>query len=196
MGVKKKIKIWLAQKIKRLLDEDKSACLIVNSSNCEVGTFSFHNRDFIIKGKGKAKIGSYCAFGNGIKIILSNHDYNFPSMQYSFYRKFFKMEHPGRKTNAASIFSVEIGSDVWIGDNVCILPNVKIGHGAIVATGSVITKDVDDFTIVGGIPARFIKNRFAEETKQIMLQKKWWEWTEEQIIENKDFFLKNWNSNE
>lgn len=194
MGIKKKIKKWLARKIVRLIDEDKSPCLIKNSYNCEVGTFTFHNRDFVIKGKGKAKIGSYCAFGNNVKIILSNHDYNYPSIQYSFYRKFFQTEHPGRSNKPPSVFSVEIGSDVWIGDNVCILPHVKIGHGAIIATGSVVTKDVADFTIAGGIPAKFIKERFSKEIKEIMLQKKWWDWSEEQIVHNRDFFLKKLNN--
>lgn len=92
--------------------------------------------------------------------------------------------------------SIEIGSDVWIGDNVSVLPNIKIGHGAIIGTGSVVTKDVEPYTIVGGVPAKFIKDRFTEASKKILLTSEWWNWDDETIKANKDFFFKNYNANE
>jgi acetyltransferase-like isoleucine patch superfamily enzyme len=62
---------------------------------------------------------------------------------------------------------VDIGPDVWIGCNCVILPSVTIGEGAVVAAGSVVTKDVPDFTVVGGIPAKIIKERTASTDEEV-----------------------------
>lgn len=195
MGIKSKIKKWLFVKIKNLLEFEKLPIQIHSSSTVEVGKDTFHNGNFIMRGTGKIKIGSYCAFGRDIKLITSNHDYTYPVMQYGFYKKYFGQK-PKQMNIEIDLFSIEIGSDVWIGDNVSILPNVKIGHGAILGTGSVITKDVDPYTIVGGIPAKFIKDRFSEDTKNKLLSSEWWNWDDKKIIANKNFFFNKINSNE
>jgi carbonic anhydrase/acetyltransferase-like protein (isoleucine patch superfamily) len=70
---------------------------------------------------------------------------------------------------------VEIGNDVWIGTNVVITGGVKIGDGAIIAANSVVTKSVPDYTIVGGVPARFIRKRFTEEEITVLKTIKWWD---------------------
>lgn len=70
---------------------------------------------------------------------------------------------------------VEIGNDVWIGSHVLIMDGVKIGDGAIIAAGAVVTKDVEPYSIVGGVPARHIRYRFSEEQIKKLLQLKWWE---------------------
>jgi len=65
-------------------------------------------------------------------------------------------------------FAVEIGSDVWIGSHVIIKEGVRIGDGAVIAAGAVVTKDVDPYTVVGGVPAKKIKDRFTkEQTEQL-----------------------------
>jgi acetyltransferase-like isoleucine patch superfamily enzyme len=78
-----------------------------------------------------------------------------------------------------------IGNDVWIGDNVLILPNLSIGDGAIIAAGSVVTKSVLPYTIVAGVPAVKIKDRFNEDIKKELLDLKWWEWDDIKIKNNK-----------
>ena len=69
-----------------------------------------------------------------------------------------------------------IGNDVWIGYNATIMAGVTIGNGAIIATNSVVTKDVEPYTIVGGNPAKVIKKRFSEERIEQLLEMAWWNW--------------------
>lgn len=71
--------------------------------------------------------------------------------------------------------SIVIGNDVWIGKGATILSGVRIGHGAVVAGGAMVTKDVADYTIVAGNPAQMVKNRFSDEIKSILLELKWWD---------------------
>ncbi|MFB6320241.1 CatB-related O-acetyltransferase [Saccharicrinis sp. FJH54] len=68
-----------------------------------------------------------------------------------------------------------IGNDVWIGHNATIMPGVSIGDGAVIATNSTVTRDVEPYTIVGGNPAKPIRKRFSEEHINILLQIKWWD---------------------
>jgi len=74
-----------------------------------------------------------------------------------------------------------IKSDAWIGMNAMIMPGVTIGEGAIIAAGSIVTKDIPPYTIVGGNPARIIKERFSEKEVQQLLEIRWFDWTSEQI---------------
>ena len=66
--------------------------------------------------------------------------------------------------------------DVWLGRESVVMPGVHIGDGAIVAAYSVVTKDVAPYTLVGGNPARFLKNRFDPQLTQLLLEAKWWDW--------------------
>ena len=77
-----------------------------------------------------------------------------------------------------------IGNDVWIGYNATIMAGVTIGNGAIIATNSVVTKDVEPYTIVGGNPAKVIKKRFSEERIEQLLEMAWWNWEIEKITKN------------
>ncbi|WP_270506452.1 CatB-related O-acetyltransferase [Eubacterium limosum] len=74
-----------------------------------------------------------------------------------------------------------VGSDVWIGYEAIILPGVHIGHGAIVGSRAVVAKDVEPFTIVGGIAAKAIKKRFDEKTIDKLLKISWWDWPAEKV---------------
>ncbi|ELA7570041.1 CatB-related O-acetyltransferase [Vibrio alginolyticus] len=78
---------------------------------------------------------------------------------------------------------IVIGNDVWIGVNAIILSGVKIGHGSIVAAGSVVTKDVPDYSIVGGNPAKVIKYRFEKHEIKSLLEERWWEKSVEDIVD-------------
>jgi len=85
-----------------------------------------------------------------------------------------------------------IGNDVWIGYGVTIMPGVLIGDGAIIATKSVVTRDVAPYSIVGGNPAEEIRKRFSEEKIDKLLHIKWWDWSIEKITNN----VKNLTGNE
>lgn len=83
---------------------------------------------------------------------------------------------------------IHIGNDVWIGTDVIILDGVSIGDGAIIAAGAVVTKDVAPYTIMGGVPAHFIKKRFKDTEIEILLKYKWWDKDINWIKENSHLF--------
>jgi virginiamycin A acetyltransferase len=79
---------------------------------------------------------------------------------------------------------ITIGHDVWIGYKAIIMPSVSIGHGAIIASAAVVTKDVPPYTIVGGNPATLIRPRFSVEITEALLALNWWDWPIEIIEAN------------
>jgi len=191
MGIKKSIKNKL-RSILGIVSPMPKRTLISSSKFLSVGRNSYHNGSFFIKGKKeKVEIGSFCALGQNIKLITSNHNYNYLSIQYSLYNELFKEKPYKVKISKEPI--ILIGNDVWIGDNVLILPNVNIGDGAIIAAGSVVTKSVLPYTIVAGVPATKIKDRFRDDVKKELLDLKWWDWSDLKIKNNKELFFKNFN---
>lgn len=110
------------------------------------------------------KIGNYCSIADNVIFILGgNHNYNH-IVTYPVKRKFLNAER-----EAYSNGPILIEDDVWIGYQSIILSGVNIGKGAVVAAGSVVTKNVPPYTIVGGNPARVIKTRFSDEIiKQLL----------------------------
>ncbi len=77
-----------------------------------------------------------------------------------------------------------VGNDVWIGQNVTVMPGVHIGDGSIIAANSVVTKNVPPYHIAGGNPCKIIKKRFDDELIDYLLKLKWWDWSEEKIFKN------------
>ena len=77
-----------------------------------------------------------------------------------------------------------IGNDIWIGYDTTIMPGVNIGDGAIIASKSVVTKDVEPYSIVGGNPAELIRKRFSDNEIKDLLDAKWWDWPIEKITEH------------
>ena len=77
-----------------------------------------------------------------------------------------------------------VGHDVWIGFRATIMPGLQIGHGAIIASGAVVTRDVEPFAIVGGNPATPIRHRFDEATRAALLDIAWWDWDPAKITRN------------
>lgn len=86
-----------------------------------------------------------------------------------------------------------MGNDVWVGCNSVLISGVKVGDGAIIGAGAVVTKDIPPYAIVVGVPARVIKYRFDEEVRERLLQIKWWNWDDEKIKRNIGFFKSDIN---
>lgn len=108
--------------------------------------------------KESLSIGNFCSIGSGTTFILgSEHGYKGIST-FPFKVKILKASHEAHTKGA-----IIIHDDVWLGENVLVLSGVTIGRGAVVAAGSVVVKDVPEYSIVGGNPARVIKYRFSEE---------------------------------
>ena len=91
--------------------------------------------------------------------------------------------------NGMCLGDIEIGNDVWIGDGALIISGVKIGDGAVVGARAIVTHDVLPYHIVGGIPAKTIRPRFALEQIERLLEIRWWDWPAEKILENQHLLL-------
>ncbi len=94
------------------------------------------------------------------------------------------------KGKAKNLNKIKIGNDVWLGSNVIITNGANIGNGAIVGAGAIVTKDVPDYAVVVGVPARIIRYRYEPDEIEALNKIKWWDWTDEKIREcYDDFFL-------
>lgn len=82
----------------------------------------------------------------------------------------------------------QMENDVWIGCGVTILSGVKIGNGAIIGAGAVVTKDVEPYQVVGGVPAHHIKYRFPEEIRERLEEIRWYDWPDEKLLSNRALF--------
>ncbi len=122
------------------------------------------------------EIGSFCSIGpKSLVGGLGEHPTNMISSHPAFYSNH---KQSGATFSEISHFpeyaTTLIGCDVWVGANVTILDGIKIGHGVIIAAGAVVTKDVPDYAIVGGVPAKLIRFRFSHEQVDKLLQCEWW----------------------
>lgn len=136
-------------------------------------------------GTNKIIIGNYCSIANGTKFILAFHRADFVTT-YPF--KFLKEYHNNieiKENDHISKGDIKLGNDVWIGVNSIIMSGVTIGDGAIIGSNSVVTKDVEPYSIVAGNPAKHIKYRVEDPVLREKLQQiAWWNWDKEKIHTN------------
>lgn len=128
----------------------------------------------------KLKIGSYCSIGTGVSFIMAGnqgHRHDWITSFPFFYMSEVEAFH-GAENGYIPAGDTVIGNDVWIGAEAMIMPGVKIGHGAVIGSRSVVTKDVEPYTVVGGNPAKPIKKRFTEDEIKMLLEMEWWNWSE------------------
>ena len=127
---------------------------------------------------GPLLIGRYCSFGPGVRRIQINH----PSSGITTHPCWFNPTVGWVNRDFRTNTKLEIGNDVWIGANVIILPSVKkIGNGSIIGAGAVCTKDIGDYEVWGGVPARFIKMRFDKNICKSLNESKWWDKSEDEL---------------
>ena len=166
-------------------------CIIKNSS---FGYASYVSNDVELY---NTSIGKYSCIGPRVKTIIGTHPTNYVSIHPAFYST---AKQAGFSYTDKNIFiekkyidnekkiSIVIGNDVWIGADVKILEGVTIGDGAIIGAGAVVTKDIEPYSIVVGIPAKVIKYRFDKETIKELLTIKWWNMSQDWIVKHSQYF--------
>lgn len=141
--------------------------------NSSIGAFTYLNGADV----GNAQIGAFCSVGPGALVGgLGRHPTRWLSTHPSFYST--RMQ-AGMCFSDADYFDelllTTVGNDVWLGARVVVLDGVRVGDGAIVAAGAVVTKDVPPFAVVGGVPARILKYRFSAPVIEQLLAWRWWD---------------------
>lgn len=177
----------------------------ITSPNIEVGDYTYYDDpngpehfeknvlyhfDFI---GDKLIIGKFCAIAKDVTFIMNGA--NHQSAGFSTY-PFFIFGNGWEKSapqpgDLPFKGNTEIGNDVWIGYNATIMPGVKIGNGAIIASKSVVTNDVPAYAVVGGNPAKIIKQRFDDKTINALLSIAWWDWSSDKITAHLDAITQN-----
>lgn len=134
-------------------------------------------------------VGSFCSIAPGVSLGGMNHPINFVSSHPFLYdNRYGYITKKNEEVLRNGTVPVIIEDDVWIGRNAIVLPGVTIKKGAVVAAGAVVTKDVEPYVIVGGIPAKEIKKRFTDEQINKLLSIDWTNWDDEKIKSNIESF--------
>ena len=131
----------------------------------------------------KLVIGSFCSIGSGAAFIMAGNQGHRHDWASSF--PFFYMPEMPEFAGALDAFApagdTVIGNDVWIGTEAIIMPGVTIGHGAVIGTRALVTRDVEPYTIIGGNPGKPIRKRFADDQIAMLLEMAWWDWPEDRL---------------
>ncbi len=184
--LKKIIKKLYLMKPPRLLSKNRYF------SKYEIGEYTFGCPKVLEWGDKGAElsIGKYCSIAQDVKILLGGeHRYDWLST-YSF-PDFMDGLDVARDDHRLSKGGVKIGNDVWIGYGATILSGVTIGNGAVIGAQAVVAKNIPDYAIAVGNPARVIKQRFDEETIAHLNSIEWWNWSIEKVRKNADVLMAN-----
>ncbi|MDF2885951.1 MAG: acetyltransferase [Lacrimispora sp.] len=132
-------------------------------------------------------IGRYCSIACGAKFIFTSANHTQRSLSsYPFGIFFDEWNLPVERIADTwdNKGDIVIGNDVWIGYEAVIMQGVQIGDGAVIGTRAVVTKDVEPYSIVGGVPAKTIRSRFDQPVAEALLSLKWWDWPDEKVKAN------------
>jgi len=179
--INEKIFFYLEKKIKdvefQLLRQD-----LLKRNLLEIGEGTY-GRINVLRNKGsdsKISIGKYCSIASNVTFITGGiHPVDWVSL-YPF-RINWQLENAYNDGMPSTNGPIIIGNDVWISTGVTILSGVKIGDGAVIASNSLVTKDIPNYAIVAGVPARLIKYRFSDEQIARLEKIQWWNWPKDKI---------------
>ena len=169
---------------------------LVTNPNIRVGRYSYysgyyhgHGFDecarFLLPEEGvdKLVIGSFCSIGSGAAFIMAGNQGHRSDWISTF--PFYWMPEidafGGARNGFEPAGDTVIGNDVWIGTEAIVMPGVKIGHGAVIGTRALVTKDVEPYAIVGGNPSKTLRMRFVEADIARLLALRWWDWSDDEL---------------
>jgi phosphonate metabolism protein (transferase hexapeptide repeat family) len=155
-------------------------CSVLDSA---IGDYSYVEHD---SGVIYSRIGKFCAVAALVQINALNHPMERVSQHKITYRpnEYFLHKSLDAEFRAERIAQgVTVGNDVWVGHGAIVLPGVTIGDGAVIAAGAVVTKPVENYAIVAGVPAVKLRDRFPEPVKRQIQALAWWDWPHEQLAD-------------
>ncbi|MEM6878256.1 MAG: CatB-related O-acetyltransferase [Bacteroidota bacterium] len=170
---------------------------IVKNPNIVVGDYTYYddfdsvenfekNVKYLFDFTGdKLIIGKFCMIASDVTFIMNGANHlseAITTYPFAIFGEDWSQAMDGKSYPAKG--DTVVGNDVWIGYGATIMPGITIGDGSIIATKSVVTKDVEPYSIVGGNPAKRIRKRFSEEQIKELLDLKWWDWPVEKITAN------------
>ncbi len=155
----------------------------VTLHDCTVGDFTYFERG----GEAiYADFGKFCSIAANVRVNALQHPLGRVTTHKVSYRpnEYFRyLDLDARFREERMTSRVTIGSDVWIGHGAVVMPGVAIGHGAVIGANAVVTRDVEAYAIMAGVPARRLRYRFAGDIMERLLALQWWDWPEERLFE-------------
>jgi len=145
-----------------------------------IGNHTYINKYCLID-RNTVSIGNFCSIAYGVKIGLGNHPSKWVSSHPFAYDKKYGFVTQNRPFDEQTTQKCTIGNDVWIGANATILAGITVGNGAIIGAHSLVTTDVEPYSIVAGTPAKLIRFRFDQQTIAGLQQLQWWNWDDARI---------------
>lgn len=185
------------------LEHAKNICFIKNAitnPNIICGDFSYFDDDLGERSfdknvlylypfsKDKLIIGKFCAFAGGVRFIMNSANHRLSGLSTYPFEIFEGFREKGEEISTKGFpfkGDTQIGNDVWLGYKSLIMPGVKIGNGSIIAAKSVVSKNIEPYSIVGGNPAKTIKLRFDDKTISVLEKIKWWDWSTDFIYKSR-----------
>lgn len=161
--------------------------IFMDYHDVEIGMYSYGGCFDSLRIGARTKIGRYCSFAGGVWRFNGNHPMRFKSMHPYFYNPIFK--HVEQELIRRS--ELVVGNDVWVGQNAIILPRVRrIGDGAVIGAGAIVTRDVPDYAVVVGNPAEIRKYRFSDQAIKKIKAQQWWNKSIEELKANMEDFTR------
>lgn len=137
-----------------------------------------------------ADIGKFCSIASCVNISLGKHPTSYVSSHPAFYSATQPLVRTFSNIEKFEPFNerTKVGNDVWIGQNAIVMDGVTIGTGAIIGAGSIVTKDIPEYAIMAGTPAKLIRYRFNEGIRKKLVDTRWWDMSESQMTSYIDYF--------
>lgn len=148
----------------------------VSMVNVTFGDYSYASR---FADLANAEIGKFCNIASFVRVGATDHPMDRAAQHHFLYRSAYYWDDAGDDAAffaARAARTAHVGHDVWLGHGAMVMPEVRIGHGAVLAAKAVATRDVAPYTVVAGVPARVVRRRLPETVAERLMALAWWDW--------------------